>query len=193
VGAMVNSRGKGTLLRNTFKNNSAQVSGAVLNSKGTMNVYSCTFESNRATSINSGAIQNFSGTLTIKNSIFTSNSGPQAGAVLNDTGTLKVYTCTFTYNKATCNKGGAIYSSGLLILDGSKFVKNAASQWGGGLHNVKSTSKISNCTFSGNIATNGGAISTSRGNIIISATKFINNTAKVDPKVHNYFGTVKYI
>lgn len=97
--------------------------------------------------------------LTLQN-LTIENGYTDNGAVYNPGGTLIVKGSTFTGNKAT-NHGGAIYSdgSGTLTVIGSTFTGNKATNYGGAIYNEGMGSfTVSNSTFTGNTAENGGAI-----------------------------------
>ena len=101
-----------------------------------------------------GAISNV-GALTLTNCIFRDNTATSNGGVISNDGTLTINNCTFTDNKAS-NDGGAIY-------------------------NLPMGFKLIDSTFTGNNATNGGAIYNDGGAVnypvTIVGNTFKNNTA----------------
>ena len=110
---------------------------------------------------NGGTIYN-DGKLTVKNCIFTNNIASAAGALFNsNTGTLMVTGSTFTGNNAT-NYGGAIYNYGNSTITISNFADNTAtgtSGRGGAIFNIGALT-ITNSNFMYNTAkgSSGGAV-----------------------------------
>ncbi len=101
-----------------------------------------------------------------------------SGGGIASGGSLKVEKCTLEGNVAVAN-GGGIYSSAALELLHSSVRDNEA-EGGGGLFDTGShDSWIKGCTFSGNHATGGGAIST-RAQVYLQVTNstLSGNTAK---------------
>jgi hypothetical protein len=78
--------------------------------------------------------------------------------------------------------GGGLYNSGTAEITNSNFIENLAEQ-GGGLFNQNADSKISNCTFSGNSATNWGG-----GMVIWDSSPAINNNTFVGNSAGSSFG-----
>src|SRR5207244_321371 len=80
-------------------------------------------------SVNSGV------TFTVQNLIVANGHGPPAYGI-----------------------GGAITNRGTLAVTDSTFLNNQQNPSGGAINNVGGTMTVTNCTFSGNSAENGGAI-----------------------------------
>src|SRR5262249_43825081 len=84
-----------------------------------------------------------------------------------NTGTLKVINCALSNNYAYGSAygsgygsglGGAIYNAGTLSVSGGSISSNSG-YFGGGIFNAnKQSATITNCTLSGNTATDGAAI-----------------------------------
>jgi len=108
----------------------------------------------------------FAGTVTVTDTTFAGNQTSTHGAGISTSGHLIVSNCTFQGNMAAGN-GGAILGGGPTSVTNSTFVDNHAgsNNFGGGaikfsLAQVPAALTVTNCTFSGNGAGAGGAIST---------------------------------
>ncbi|WP_407430906.1 Ig-like domain repeat protein [Methanobrevibacter sp.] len=132
---------------------------------------------------NGGAAIYSEGNLILNNCNFENNfaeerwDGGDGGAIYTN-GTLSVNGCIFRNNIAEVS-GGAIYSRNALTITDSIFCDNVASDMAGGAISVSCdgcSNSIDNSTFENNIARRGGAISTGNS-IVISNSRFINNTA----------------
>jgi predicted outer membrane repeat protein len=113
-------------------------------------------------SCSGGAINNV-GNLTVNECIFSNNQAYDAGGAIVSFGILTVTNCLFTNNVAPRGSGGAIICGEIATITNSLFIGNRANGNEGGAVRVSSESgatvSISNCTFTGNIASYGGAIS----------------------------------
>ena len=132
---------------------------------------------------NGGAAIYSEGNLILNNCNFENNfaeerwDGGDGGAIYTS-GTLSVNGCIFRNNSAEVS-GGAIYSRNALTITDSIFCDNVASDMAGGAICVSCdgcSHSMDNSTFENNIARRGGAISTGNS-IVISNSRFINNTA----------------
>jgi predicted outer membrane repeat protein len=109
-----------------------------------------------------GGIWNFSGTLIINNSIITGNSSDSSGGGIANQGTLTITNSTVSNNTVAAQSGGGIYNG-----EGA-------------------SATITDSTFSGNTATDGGAIQ-SFGDLTITGSTFSNNTASaIGGAIFNY-------
>jgi CSLREA domain-containing protein len=133
-----------------------------------------------------GAIYNNGGTLTVLRSTFVANfsSLDEGGAIYSEGGMLNISSSKFISNGALY-RGGAIASTGTMIIDYSTFEDNR-SRGGGGIWNGGNTT-ISNSEFNNNEVhatygsfpvANGGAIYNS-GTMMISYSAFDSNLATV--------------
>ncbi len=112
------------------------------------------------------------------------NGGISGGAIYND-GTLAVANCTFS-NDGFSNDGGAIYndSAGALTITNSTFSGNSAND-GGAIDNF-GTATIANSTFSSNTAfEHGGAIDNDSGTLTVSNCTFSGNHGEYGGAVDN--------
>src|SRR6266705_1267003 len=75
-----------------------------------------------------GAIDN-GGNLAVSGGNFTDNNAADGGAILNGDGSLNVTDAVFADN--TANNGGAVENNGAMVLAGSTFTGNTASEFGG--------------------------------------------------------------
>ena len=100
--------------------------------------------------------------------LFESNTAKSAGAIYASALTANVIYggATFTGNSATAGSGGAILMYGQLTVRDSVFKNNTASNRGGAIYASKSGNdspvrymELTGCTFEGNEATLGGALS----------------------------------
>ena len=105
----------------------------------------------------------------------------------NTASSLQITNCSFSYNNATSSGGGIFNSTATAItVKQSSFFDNKAFD-GAGMFNASSSPKISNCNFSGNIATNlGGAIYNNTSQPFINNCNFSANTAKWGGAVANF-------
>ncbi len=190
-GAIYNTNGIVTAFGCTFNGNNAttttvnQGGGAIYNI-GTLVVDTCTFTNNRAR--DGGAVYNFDGSATITDSTFTGNTATSldGGAIESYRGTtLNVDGCIFTQNTANGSPnsgGGAIDNMGTGFISDSEFTDNSATI-GGAIYNNEEGSilTVTNCDFTGNIATNtgfmGGAAIYNNGTCTVTGSNFKENDA----------------
>ena len=157
--------------------------GAIYNFGGTLELYDCTFTSNKADN-EGGAIYNEEGTIDLSACIFDGNSATYAGgAISNIKGTVTSNgVCKFNDNYVTMYNGGAIYNEGGAIeLTGpTSFTHNSAIGLGGAIYNDPSgTVTLDTCYFDANLANMGGAIA--NDNLLeLHACTFTSNEADND-------------
>jgi predicted outer membrane repeat protein len=110
-------------------------------------------------SFGGGMLNNESSSPTIRNCTFSGNKAGLGGGMLNrGASSPVVLNCMFTGNNAT-SYGGGIYKPGTVV--NSVFWKNTSASPGGGIYCESGiTPVITNCTFSQNKGSNGGAIVT---------------------------------
>lgn len=189
-GAIYNSHGSSanpvtlSITNSKFDYNTAALSGGGINNLfDNLIVTYSTFVSNKA--YLGGAIHSY-GTLTLNNNIFSSNVANEGGALVNLYGRASLKTDKFSYNVATGQGGGAIITSqNTMTVTDSTFTHNTSKQGGGAIHNCNlalpksGDLNVINCIFTSNKATNdaGGAIKNGKGNLIVTNSKFIGNSA----------------
>ena len=91
------------------------------------------------------------------------------GGALHSSGSIILNNVTFKDNNA--NNGGAIYAAGKTTINNALFVNNKASKKGGAIF-TNGNSNLINCIFENNTAKNGGAVYFNKGirNSIINST-----------------------
>jgi len=144
-----------------------------------LSVSNCTFSGNQASDafFGGGAVSIFSGNLALAHCVFTDNSALNGGAVNNDDGTMELNYDSFSANKAS-GKGAAIYTDGasLTVVQNSVFSGNTAVSNGGAVFSASGNLILTNDSFSGNSAVEGGAIQSS-GRLTVTASTFAGNSA----------------
>ena len=126
--------------------------------KGTFTLKDAIVSNNKA--LGGGVIRVDGGQLTAINTVFDNNdSSANGGAIILDkktTHTLSFDNCTFIDNDAT-GYGGAIYVSQNIKINITKctFTNNTAGKDGGAIYMSNGTLTYTDCTFSGNTATEG--------------------------------------
>ena len=155
-----------TISGSTFTNNSSAFGGAIHNiTTMPMTITDSTFSNNTG-----GGIYNAYDTVVITNSTFIGNTAPASapaiggGAITNQGGMLTVNHSTFTNNITGNGVHGDAISNYIL--------PSYYGQW-------PNTVIIVNSTFTGNTATDGGAIYNS-GKLTVTNNTFIGNTASTD-------------
>ncbi len=119
------------------------------------------------------------GVVKINNTLFDKNSAEFGGAILQLGGTLDIANSIFTNNVAKEN-GGAIYTSNAtVVLNKNTFTNNKANKndgYGGAVLLDYETANVDECTFTDNIASEGGAIYSHSTLYKIKNSQFKNNT-----------------
>lgn len=130
---------------------------------------------------------------TINGSTFKGNAASWGGAIYNASGILNIANSNFS-NNYTDIRGGAIYNVGTLhISSGTTFTGNGISSgtvktvYGGAIHNGAPgcSSTIDETTFTGNAASQGGAIYNNSGTLTITNSDFSNNHASGAGAIYN--------
>jgi|GEM_PF-5040054 len=119
--------------------------------------------------------------LVVDDVLFKGNSASRGGAI-RTSGTVVVTNSTFDGNIATTNGGAIAITSGSTVLDTVTFFDNASDQDGGAVHVSSSVASvdIDNATISGNQATRGGGIYLNSGSANIQHATIKNNSASTD-------------
>ena len=178
-GGMHNIYGNPSLKNLTFTGNSAHRGGGLYNSGGRPILDNVNFSENSATYAGGGMYNaNSSPFLTKVN--FNANSADYSGGGMYNTGNSypTLANVTFDDNTAYIYGGGLTnWGSGRTTLINVTFSGNSA-QRGGGLYNYYSHLRMTNVTFSGNLASEtGGGISNINSNITVTNTTFFGNSA----------------
>jgi cysteine-rich repeat protein len=119
-----------------------------------LDVRNLTIAGGRAT--NGGGIAN-SGILVVTNCTFSGNSAQGFGGAIDNEGAATLTSSTFSANNAPTGGGIANRSSGTLRVTNSTFSRNVASWDGGGINNFYGgTTTVTNSTFLWNVAAHSG-------------------------------------
>ncbi|MGL4670278.1 MAG: transglutaminase domain-containing protein [Methanobacteriaceae archaeon] len=167
-----------SVVSSVFLNNSATDStGGGVYSAGLLNVSNCSFSGNRAVG-NGGGVYSASATVINRGSIFNDNDAVNGGAVFASAG-VTISNSSFVNNRASSN-GGALYSSYSTVNIGNNsfFTGNNASN-GGGIYSSASVT-VSNTNFNNNRATGttgGGAVFISSPSLNVVSCSFTGNNA----------------
>ena len=129
--------------------NFSRDTGGAVNNQGALDVTGTIFFSNQGI----GGIENGGGaTLTVSTSSFQIQLGSDGGAIQNDSGAAAtLVNCTLAGNSAT-NRGGAIYSAGLLTITNCTITANQVNYPGpgGGITVAGGTAAINNSVVAAN-------------------------------------------
>ena len=190
AGAIVNN---GTLTLNTVtvSNCSGLQGGAIKNNQGaTLNLNSCTFDTNEAATNDNnggdgGAVWN-SGKLVLYNTSFKDCSAVNGAAIYNEaSGTISMgdnnSTTSFYSNKAS-GDGGAIYNLGTMNMNSTTFSTNIASDQAGAVWNIGILT-FKGCDFLYNKANTAAGLYVApngKGNVTINGGSFKQNVANID-------------
>jgi hypothetical protein len=154
--------------------------GGLLNLNSSPTVRRCRFIDNRANdSGRGGAIYNDNSSPTVEQCSFVGNKAGSGGAVYNKNGGTPTFRyCSFSGNDATDDVGGAMGSSGASVTaEYCMFTSNNAPS-DGAVGNSVGTHTFIGCSFSGNTAQFGGAMSSYPGAVVtLSGCEFIGNIA----------------
>jgi predicted outer membrane repeat protein len=150
--------GQPTLLGCVFQDNSAihHQGGAIFVSEAELALVDCHFVGNWAL-MEGGAICSVDSDLTLTGCAFEKNSAREGGAIHQTAGTLTLVECTFEGNAA--ESGGAVaFSAETASMTRCLFAGNWATRWGGAIEIAETPLTLDGCTFSGNAASEGGAV-----------------------------------
>lgn len=164
-GGAVNNYGTATITNSEFTENTATKKGGAIANSGNLNLDGTTFTKNNAITMGyGGAIAHVKGTTTVKNSIFKENKSYKlGGAIYAEEGTLTVENTEFTGNKISYS-GGAIStgedSSKNILIDikNSIFKNNTANEFAGAIYNNGGDVTITNTDFIENTAIGDGSM-----------------------------------
>lgn len=164
--------------------NVANNAGTGISNAGTALVTNAVLSGNQIGAISNGSV------MTVSNSTIAGNSGSQGGGIMIgeyhggagvfNQGTLTVSTCTVSSNTTTQYGGGILNNGGSLTVSNSTFFGNSALD-GGAIFYYSShgSAAVSNSTFSGNTASasgSAGGIHAVAGSMILLNSIFTGNT-----------------
>ncbi len=201
-GAIAVLRGRLTLHNVTIRDSSAVIGGAIFNDGGTVNIYGSRFINNRAEYLGGwytglgGAIYS-NGALRISNSIFSANSAEEGGAVYSDSDAsmMEVSASQFSSNTSISTGGAISKRGGLLHIDQSVFLDNAAIGdhrrppgvfvgMGGAVFSLDAI-EIRNSTFGRNRAAHGGAIYLSDAGATLSHITLVGSSGSAGAGIYS--------
>ena len=162
-----------------FESNTAGEYGGAIVAGASLTVTDCVFRNNQATKYDGGAISSSGGFFT--DCVFSSNQAKRSGGAISSSGNVQVTRSRFEGNSAAYGGATDTYSS--LTITSSSFSQNTATSTttGGGAVYFTSVSSdvasISACSFSANVASNGGAYYSQGANYQITTSTFSQNTA----------------
>lgn len=146
---------------NTVPTSTVAVRGSVISSvEGTVNVNGGVFNSNVSKTVG-GVIYNEDGTVLVTGGIFKNNEATQGAAIYNNDGEVTVKGGQFLENIASLN-GGACATRGLygkiIISDNAEFTGNQATNGGALSTESYGTIEINGGTFTGNVGYSAGGV-----------------------------------
>jgi predicted outer membrane repeat protein len=165
-GAMYNNQSSANVTDTSFSQNAASRSGgAVYNYSECEPVFTgCTFSQNAAYGGSSsvyggGAIHSdFLTNLTVAGCTFASNSAVYGGAIHEYNAVMTITSSVFTGNTASFGGAlGTVWGTSTTTVTNCSFSGNTATQYGGGVYNSYNALQISNSILWGNTATTSGA------------------------------------
>jgi parallel beta-helix repeat protein len=128
---------------------------------------------------NGGGILNLGRTLSLSDCTFSGNyAGGYGGGLYNDGGALALANCTLSGNGAGLGGGGLYLKQGTLSLSNSTVSSNFTGGLGGGVSTRSgATITVANSTIFGNIAHNGGGLSSYYGTTTLTNVTITGNAA----------------
>jgi predicted outer membrane repeat protein len=152
----------------------------------TVNFDNLTIVGGKAETSSGGAIYIFNdSTVNISNSTIYANSATSGGGIYNQ-GTLSLTDVNFDSNIATLDGGAIDNEDGTVTITRGTLINNFAGNYGGGIYSnnedqtvYDQTVSVTDSTFDSNSAKAGGGIYNEYGNLIVSGSTFVNNTAGV--------------
>ncbi len=172
--------GTATIYDATITSNSASNGGGIaVGQDGYAMVNGGSITSNSA-QYDGGGIEN-SGTLALTNCTISGNSAADAGDIgygggIQNLGTATIYGATITSNSASYGGGIGIGQGGYASVNGGSITGNSAQYDGGGIEDL-GTLALTNCTISGNSASDGGGIEND-GSLSVTGGAISRNSAQ---------------
>ena len=134
--------------------------GGIENAGGVLLVIRSVVTNNFADGLGGGIDQETAETTITGSTISGNHAASDGGGLSTDGGNVTITGSTFSGNSSGAD-GGGLVNAGRLVLINSTISGNSAIQDGGGLFNLGGTDEeggITNCTFTGNSAAEGGAL-----------------------------------
>jgi len=174
-GGMFNEGGSPTVMWCTFKKNVAYIGGGMVNWEGSPFVNNCLFICNAAHQ-QGGGMNNSLANPTLTKCAFIQNYATSGGAMCNLNCISKVTECIFKENIAGMG-GGMENLDGTSILSKCTFIQNHGEKWGGAVTGGGNWDVIG-CTFSGNTASGyGGSLTCDLCDLKVTNCTFAGNSA----------------
>ena len=165
--------------QSAFLDNQASGGGGGISCVGSMTLMDTTVSGNSGS--RGGGVYAH-GPLSVSDSTISGNLAAFGGGVLGDD-TVTIVNSTFSDNSATSTHpsygGGAVFSSGTLMITDSILQNNSAWNHGGGIYGT-GTLTVTNCTLAGNSATygsGGGIYTKDAGPVTVTNSTLIENSA----------------
>jgi predicted outer membrane repeat protein len=160
-----------------MRGNRATDGGGLLN-QGEVEIHGGRFEGNNAHFDFGGGIFNLSqGSLQIYTTVFEGNSVSNGGGAIFSSGILVIQDASFNGNGAKW--GGAIHhwSAQTAVIEGTSFSNNYAGHWGGAIIN-DGNMELENCTFTNNISEDFSGALHNNGDLIVREAVFSGNNVR---------------
>lgn len=175
----------------TNGNGGEDFGGGLFSDGGSITVDNCTFSNNYSRSGGGLAARGDSGDVMITNSTFINNSARQGGAIHNRVD-MYILDSIITQNTATSSPGGIDNFGNMRIVSSEISHNSASSEYGtgGGISNGSQQLHIHNSLITNNnIDGFGGGVDNAFGEVYISTSTFVENSAKSGGAINNYDGT----
>jgi len=185
LSGLTKAQGVSVLDNVSVRNNELYDRNAVYASAGTMYLNGGSFLNNRlsgsaAGSMRGAALQAASGTtvyVNVRGTLFSGNTASDLGGAVFSQGMLKIDGATFSDNLSVGNGGGALYTGRLAIVKSALFSGNTATN-GGAVYVGGGTAMFFGSTFSDNVGSNlAGALYQNGGTTSIANSLFERNSA----------------
>ena len=147
---------------------------------GTLTLNDVVFSDNASVGPESkgGAIYLESGSVKATNVVFAENAAAEGGAVFVKSGDVSFENCLFDGNVSSIGNGGALSTTSSFTLVNTAFRNNSSASNGGAIYvDGDAESTLSEVVFSGNTAVNGGAIAQNGQFLRVSDATFSDNVA----------------
>jgi hypothetical protein len=166
-----------------FDRNSANTGGGIYNWSSSPSMVACRLSSNFANGGGAG-MANFGGSATLTDCVFNANTTNgefgYGGGLYNNGGSATLENCGFAGNVAN-NGGGMFNEFSSPRVTKCRFHVNSAKSGGGMLNRYWSSPWLTNCSFSGNVASSGiggGILDSSHSRPRVTSCTFIGNNAR---------------
>ncbi|MCF7803432.1 MAG: hypothetical protein K9N46_03130 [Candidatus Marinimicrobia bacterium] len=141
--------------------------GGIYNYYNSPRIRNCVFIDNSASSGGGGMYNGTGSPALLENCQFISNTSQYGGGVHNSSAAATFKNCVFRANSANLQGGGMYnYANYEVTVTNCLFYQNTTGTGtGGGVYNYSNGPVFNNCTFTENIASNGGGVSNRSGSV----------------------------